>query len=1141
VLLYAFAAGLLFLHGVTTGAIHWTQHLIPHESRHDRIFRLLQWFLAGPTGPWVKAFALSAIALAIRGAQRMRKRIIVLSFANLTGEDFRKALADGLARRLMTELAEIADIYSDVSDDPTGISLDQGKASSLALAVDPTTAISGLTASFKEPVKLGPLSIPVDAVVTLLSTLLRGPQIAGTVQQTAGGLLIEASISGGGFDKTWRVSQSDAEASTAVGDSDAKIVDEMIRQLACRVFTYLNRSELGTQIWRAVKPYTEGLRAFRDARRERGQTVKRMRLLQQAQQAFFSAYSQDARFVRSRYNLGVIYFLQQQWQPAYEIFQKVINDAEGDPLPSTPGTSAFKRARRDLALAHFAAAKTAVELETLVHQEKQNQLETLRKLMLELPEKKENLTEKKKQILEELAQLKQLGQSKQQERQQKQRELENLEQLGRLEKLWKLDGPDRQNKLEQLEELSAQEKWNPARSGRPEYHCNQAITVAPGESGAWNLLAIRTLPADASMAGFCFRKATALSWWNLCSAEWKARPTTNLLAQCITFLADQADGGAELKRSRKEIGQALGLDPSNDANWARLGKLLLAAGKYKKALEAFHHANREQETGRYWLWIACTELLMRQPKLANGEKRKQLAEEAFKRATEGVAGEWLFENSPQQNKNRVAKFETEWKQWTEKNPMPGEIQLRMKAELEKIGKLKTSIENNAVILRSPPSPNISQEEQEELIWEANENFRTDIAARMAVSDAAALQSNPWPNWQSPDDYKQRHGLILNALELRPLGARERSLFAGLLFDFKLLERSEVEMNKALSLQPDGSYQEQFPEIYFQVFLTITDKKVRAKVIRRIWEICGDLTATDGAETESFRRNPRGTLFWHFMLGVYSFELLEFQTAQKSFEICFARFYKPVESLQRLCLAHFRCGAFEEAERAYTRLSDYLQNSALQAEGGILQLTRKSIDIEETLPPAYHRALAANHSAAAMAEQGLVDAAAERWKEGKDWGEKLVTPWCTESGFEYLNDPKYLNESKRGLNAAQDLCRGAILLNAGKLAAAVTDPMNETAPLQYRYKGTEHVWQLEKAIECFTKTILGAFDTSVRADANYRIGVACEALARLDPDRAAIWRPRGRDALRIAQFADRRDEYADRIPPLLQMLAEPAKP
>ena len=128
-------------------------------------------------------------------------------------------------------------------------------------------------------------------------------------------------------------------AKTAVADgmdSKTAVADGMIRQLAYRVFTQVAQDDLGTPVWRAAVQYTEALRAFREAQRSKKDTSKRALSLQKAQRGFFNAYREDNRFVRSRYNLGVIYLSQGQPQPAYEVFRAVINDSAATAIPAPP-------------------------------------------------------------------------------------------------------------------------------------------------------------------------------------------------------------------------------------------------------------------------------------------------------------------------------------------------------------------------------------------------------------------------------------------------------------------------------------------------------------------------------------------------------------------------------------------------------------------------------------------------------------------------------------------------------------------------------------------------------------------------------------------------------------------------------------
>src|ERR1017187_1006983 len=209
-----------------------------------------------------------------------------------------------------------------------------------------------------QSVKVGFVNVPLDWAVTTLSTLVQGPQITGSVQKTSAGLLLEASLSGGGMNFSWRIVESDVNADRKGKEKDAGIVDRMICQLGCRIFTSLNHDEMGTREWRAAEHYIEGLRAFRAWRRQGDSTPA----LQRAQKEFLAACPEDQAFLRTRYNLGVIYSYQNEPVAAYAIFEEAINMTVGAAPAGLPDTASYKCDRNDLAIAHYAAATAARDI-----------------------------------------------------------------------------------------------------------------------------------------------------------------------------------------------------------------------------------------------------------------------------------------------------------------------------------------------------------------------------------------------------------------------------------------------------------------------------------------------------------------------------------------------------------------------------------------------------------------------------------------------------------------------------------------------------------------------------------------------------------------------------------------------------------
>jgi tetratricopeptide (TPR) repeat protein len=1307
IFLYLFAGLLVLLHGLLVWDFHfvaprplgvasswaaWSVHTLRLFTWNVR--PIAAWFFHGDVGPWAQAIVLAALIAMVRAATRTRRHIVILSFANLSGDENQKDFVNALPRRLMTELAEMADIHSQLRDDPGDLSLDNGPAP--RLEVDPTSsATSGLKGALTGvKVPIGPLTIPLDGAVTLLSTLLQGPQIVGSLQTTSEGLLIEASLSGGSHSSTWRVTALDAEKNRSREESGIGIADLMVRQLAYRIFTHLNAQHLGTYSWRAVGHYTEGLRAVREAALERKETNRRVTALERAQQGFFRAFRADARFVRSRYNLGVILFSQRLWQPACEVFQAVVNDIEGDPLPSPPGSAACMRARRDLASAHFAAASAlCAQARELTEQRRidaewavmaafqvkrmekaaRNELDHLKRRRLAALYSGPSLLAKIKDLLKQqraadqtqpairspevlLYELKNLR-----------RRVQNLPNTGTIafRKLVANDGPAilgalsyivaRQQHLVRLNwarfhrvrmramAASAQkppddlerESRIPWIVDRVDYHAAMALRINPAASNAWNLKGERA--GSNNDAHACFRKASALIWLRLCAAEWNNEPTPALLLEAATYLANLSRSNPRIGGAAREIDQALELDPSNAADWVSQGKLHLTMGRFQDALESFQNANRERELGIHWLWIAFT---CRAADLC-AVRRKQSTESwrkterhALIQAVEGCAGGSLFPPpapgtlraaGPPQSANvssgisrdgRYELFQPQIETLLQRMRPLNDAQKhglrywalrtvqRLQWMLWGIESRKTRLLELASDVAAQPVGTMFPEQKawiRMLRW-IEQSHRTSVAARESLTNAAGNLLGIFYQGRytiAEEQFEQALWLVLRSRDVGPVEADQRILLASFYLLTGLPDQSQEEITNAVSIRPDRNLEMWLISPLLRKFRDITDKEMRADALRRVVAVCREMA--NGEAYDFSARARLGTWgYWHFYLGLYSLQLLDYTTAQRCFATCCDRRQYPIESLQLLCYAHFRCGAFEAAEDAYKAIGNLFRELCQAApQASVSRRTpnapKRRLEVLlsaqacnalnrwfEVSSPAWNCAMAANHTAAALAEQGLTSEACRRWKISRNWGRLAQQP-----------------DRRLFLEAAQHLSHGMILLNAGASAGPVEDPdpLNPPDPaasspsfpaaaIQPRFAdatttpppsdttasatgispavdrqspetgavsspgsaaATEdpRVTQLKKAIRCFTVAIGYAQDPANRADANFRIGIACDSLAHLDPVNADSWKRQGRRALRNATQADRRDEYAKQIGPLMKKLAgvigEPGQP
>jgi tetratricopeptide (TPR) repeat protein len=956
-----------------------------------------RWFFGGKVGPWAQCIALSALLAAVLEARNRARQIVIAAFSNVTGDEAYRSLADGLPRRLMTNLSDIAEVYEYVSEDPADLDLDEG-AETPALSVDSPAALSGLTASLADQkIGAGFLQIPVNWVINTLSNVIAGPRIIGSILRTADGLLIEASISGGAYKNTWRVREKDVRVNLATKDSQTAAVDGMIQQLAYKVFAYLDHHQLGTVEWRAAECYTEGLRASIDAKRERQGTGPRTIAVQRAQHAFFEAFRQDARFARSRYNLGVMYYSGQQLRPAYEAFRSVIDDFDHEAVPRLPGTPGFENTRDELANVHYAAAKAAQGL-----------------------------------------------------------------------------GPDWRNRVH--------------------YHCRMAIDLNPSLAPAWNLLGLLVFEsADASNSDYAvsspfFSTALGLSWHELCAATWSGKQRSAVLSRTTMHLTNLANSQVDRKGARDIMKQALELEPTSENNWVALGKLYLRVRNFGGALTAFETANREKDAASQWLWVACTQRLL---------GHQDAAKAAWERVQQSLEDK-LFE---------TGQVELFWQQLTKtaqspRKPWDYSVLEDWQKETQNLETRVSKLKDAGEQLKSSSGRVLNQEiaailpgkDLEDLIARCDSDSESMLllpfVAQRMLSDLGTLTSLKKTD---PDSIESVRTVVQKVVDARPTGPLERSILAGLYLVLQMPELAQTEVRNALILDSrNQNYQLLLVDAANMVLKTVTDKEVRKRSIARIVGVFAELALT----LTDFRQSSVGAGWAHFYRAVFNLEVLDFLAAQQGFETSHACGYQPIGSLQWLCLVHFRCGAFEESEKAYQRLKSLI--------GELTPGKPLPGRYNEEKEAGLQQAFAASHSAAAAAEQGLIRFAFERWRESRRLTRSLQ------------KQKSISDDDLKNAFVAQLLCLGTICLGAGRGLAGTTA---STA---------RRIHTLQRAICILEWTVERSTDSAIRADARYRIAVACIELSQFVETNTKQWLRLAIDQLRETDLADRRDEYKGRI-------------
>lgn len=546
--------------------------------------------------------------------------------------------------------------------------------------------------------------------------------------------------------------------------------------------------------------------------------------------------------------------------------------------------------------------------------------------------------------------------------------------------------------------------------------------------------------------------------------------------------------------------QALRLHPELPGLWFELGKLYLKRNHREAALAAFESANRESEQALFWVWIACIRCEVEQK--THREQQAKIAWERAKAILQDDLGQI----------ETVASF---WRENEDRRPeilsLPYVVEWRKEFEAL-AARAKDILAAENVLLNNGPLdaaakliPGEDKSFGGIVNWLAD-HYQSDPLARQ-LSPSVLYRYLPWLLQQSisekdgrRDDLLRSIQVIVANLSARPLRDLERFNLANLYRLLRLQDRAAVESKNARTIDPTReALRVQSIEIAFDMFGTVTDIETRRKALRQAFDTLRELA--DDATGNMWNLDLNMIPWIHFTLATISFELLDYTTAQKSLEIAVACRYNVPESLQWLALVHFRCGAFEEAEKAYRSLSAYAPADATDGEA------KRQRDLQ--------LAATANHTAAALAEQGFVLQALRRWQDGTTLSAQLTL------------DPLIA----RGLGAAQALCKGIILLAAG-IARTEASKLGVTPfPVP-----ASPAAQLKEAIEAFRESIVAAVDVSYRADGFYRTAIACQELAALETGDAITWRRRAEDALDRAEAADRRGEYVERIPALRKNLA-----
>ncbi len=264
---------------------------------------------------WLEVLVTALLLAMFYQMYRGSRRIVILEFQNHTGDAKLKEVIEGLSVRMQHQLATIIGYYRAIDD---ALPEFKGEFIEADISVkDAGEALKGVITS-ESKISLGPLTIPVGSIMTMLALLWQAPRLACSVHMDDGKLLFVASLSGSGRKGSWRAKVEAWSENSLHPDP----LPELIEQLAYRIFADL--ALVGSNRWRAVRWYIKGLCAYRDATAGRRNSKY---LLLQAERALMQALEEDSTFALCHYDLGVVYRKLDKLDASEAAFRKAVANA----------------------------------------------------------------------------------------------------------------------------------------------------------------------------------------------------------------------------------------------------------------------------------------------------------------------------------------------------------------------------------------------------------------------------------------------------------------------------------------------------------------------------------------------------------------------------------------------------------------------------------------------------------------------------------------------------------------------------------------------------------------------------------------------------------------------------------------------
>lgn len=227
-----------------------------------------------------------------------RRRVVVEQFTDATGDE-QKPDPRGLSTLLVGEIDRLRDLYTTVDDSAIPTAVQKNRPLDATIKVEDVAGFLESPAMIETKASVGPIQIPLGALLAFVSRFVRGPRLLGSIHVEGDALVLTTQLSKSGSLQTWHVERS-LPAKGPTGRLD--VPQGMVQELAYRMFSDLALS--GHVRWRATKDFADALTAIRHCLRTR---ENRRLNLQQAERSLIDAQEKDDHLGYVYYNLGVVF------------------------------------------------------------------------------------------------------------------------------------------------------------------------------------------------------------------------------------------------------------------------------------------------------------------------------------------------------------------------------------------------------------------------------------------------------------------------------------------------------------------------------------------------------------------------------------------------------------------------------------------------------------------------------------------------------------------------------------------------------------------------------------------------------------------------------------------------------------------